>query len=61
MRSFLDKLTRVIHTILGVPNYEAYIEHFQLHHPNEQPLCRNDFYRQATDEKSSDGKIRRCC
>lgn len=61
VKSMLRDIKKTLHLILGAPSYEAYLTHFQAHHPGEQPLNEQDFFRKANDEKYGDGKIRRCC
>lgn len=60
-KSLMRSLTRAIHTILGVPCYDAYLTHFIKYHPGENPLSEKEFYRKKVDERDGDGKVRRCC
>ncbi|MVP01403.1 YbdD/YjiX family protein [Paenibacillus lutrae] len=55
-RQFLDLL-------VGVPNYETYVEHMKTSHCDRPVLSRAEFFRQAQDNRydSKDGKITRCC
>jgi len=56
-----NKMVSAFHTIVGGPNYFAYLEHFQEHHPNEAPLTEKEFYEQRLKERYEGGKINRCC
>lgn len=53
--------TTYLKDIAGVPNYERYLEHLRLHHPEQTPLTEAAFHRQANDEKYGGNGIRRCC
>ena len=46
--------------IVGIPDYERYLEHMQSHHPGEAPLSRRDFFARAIDRKYGRGGTR-CC
>lgn len=54
-----EHLDNVFGTILGMPNYEKYIEHVREFHPEKTPLSKKEFYKEYQDSK--DGKINRCC
>ncbi len=49
----------VLGTVLGMPNYEKYLEHVRTHHPEKKPMSRKEFYKAFQEGK--DGKINRCC
>jgi uncharacterized short protein YbdD (DUF466 family) len=50
-----------LEAIAGVPNYEQYVAHMNLYHPEEPILSEKEFHRQAIDERYGGGSIRRCC
>lgn len=54
-----EHIDNVLGTILGMPNYEKYVEHIKTHHPDRKPMSRKEFYKQF--QESKDGKINRCC
>lgn len=55
-RQFLDLL-------VGVPNYETYVEHMKRHHPGEPVQSREQFFREAQEARynAKGGKVSRCC
>ncbi|GIP37195.1 hypothetical protein J31TS4_04750 [Paenibacillus sp. J31TS4] len=55
-RQFLDLL-------VGLPHYETYVRHRQLHHPGEPIPTRGEFLRQCQEARydGKGGKISRCC
>lgn len=46
---------RVVRTgwlqIFGIPDYERYLDHREVHHPGEPVLSRREFFAQAIDRK----------
>ncbi|MFB0841445.1 YbdD/YjiX family protein [Paenibacillus oleatilyticus] len=55
-RQFLDLL-------VGVPNYERYVEHRKECHPGEPIQTREEFFREAQEARynAKGGKVSRCC
>lgn len=53
-----DAVSRVAGTIVGVPDYENYLQRFKAMHPGETPLSRNEFIKDRMDVKT---KQRGCC
>jgi uncharacterized short protein YbdD (DUF466 family) len=46
--------------IFGIPDYERYLDHRAMHHPDEPVLSRREFFAQAIDRKYCRGGPR-CC
>jgi uncharacterized short protein YbdD (DUF466 family) len=46
--------------LFGIPDYERYVEHMALHHPDEPLLSRRDFCARAIERKY-DRNGPRCC
>jgi uncharacterized short protein YbdD (DUF466 family) len=59
-RSRLVKLRQACRQIVGIPDYERYVEHCALHHPGEKPLSRAEFVARAIDRKYGKSGPR-CC
>jgi uncharacterized short protein YbdD (DUF466 family) len=60
LRVRVTDIARVIRRIIGVPDYERYLEHTQKCHPEQAPLTREEFARDAlTRRYSQPGN--RCC
>ena len=55
-KQFLDLL-------VGVPNYERYVEHMKLNHPEAKVKTRKEFFIEAQNAKysSEGGRVSRCC
>lgn len=49
--------------LVGVPNYEKYVEHMEQHHPNEPIKSRKEFFCEAQEARynGKGGKVSRCC
>ncbi|MFC0678875.1 YbdD/YjiX family protein [Lysobacter korlensis] len=45
---------------VGVPDYDAYVEHWRLHHPDRAPMDREAFFRERMDARYGRGRSR-CC
>ena len=48
--------------MVGVPDYDTYVQHMRLTHPEQTPMTYEDFYRERV-EASDGGKngSSRCC
>lgn len=57
----IQRLIASIHTIIGAPNYEQYVNHMKTHHPNQPILKKGDFYQQMIDRKYNSKTANRCC
>jgi uncharacterized short protein YbdD (DUF466 family) len=44
LRSRIDKVLRVVKTIIGVPDYERYLKLQCERHPDQTPLTKDEFY-----------------
>ena len=56
----LRSAARVCRAVLGVPDYERYVEHVRTHHPGTEPLSRDEFLRRRqSDRYERPGS--RCC
>jgi uncharacterized short protein YbdD (DUF466 family) len=55
-KEFLDRL-------VGMPNYEAYVEHMKHHHKDEPIKTRKEFFCEAQEARynAKGGKVSRCC
>jgi len=46
--------------IVGIPDYERYLEHRAARHPGEDVLSRREFFARAIDRRYGHGGTR-CC
>jgi uncharacterized short protein YbdD (DUF466 family) len=63
MPSFLERLrttVSVVKRIVGVPDYDAYVEHQREHHPECEVLSQKAFIEKAWEDKYSRPGTR-CC
>ena len=48
--------------MVGVPNYDPYVEHVTRTHPDQAPMTRVDFFRNRQDARYGGGSGGfRCC
>jgi uncharacterized short protein YbdD (DUF466 family) len=49
--------------MVGMPDYDTYVEHRRLNHPDEPILSRDAFFRLRQEMRygGGDGRISRCC
>jgi uncharacterized short protein YbdD (DUF466 family) len=52
--------SKVVRRVIGVPDYEAYVEHLRCAHPDVHPLTRDEFARQRMEARYSRPGSR-CC
>jgi uncharacterized short protein YbdD (DUF466 family) len=56
----VDSLARTLRAIIGIPDYDRYVEHCRLRHPGSVPMTRNQFVKDRFDTKyNTPGN--RCC
>jgi uncharacterized short protein YbdD (DUF466 family) len=49
--------------MIGIPDYQAYLEHRRTFHPDEPPMTYEEFFRDRQDARYAVGKgrFRGCC
>ena len=48
--------------MVGVPNYDTYVEHVTRTHPDQAPMTRSEFFRNRVDARYGGGSGGfRCC
>ena len=60
LRSRIDKVLRVVKTIIGVPDYERYLKYHCERHPDAAPLTKDEFFVERWKAKYS-RPGQRCC
>jgi uncharacterized short protein YbdD (DUF466 family) len=60
LRSRIDKVMRVVKTIIGVPDYERYLKHQCERYPDVPPLSKDEFFVERLKAKYS-RPGQRCC
>lgn len=56
----LQRAGSVLRRIVGAPDYERYVRHLRVHHPQIVPLTREEFMRQRLRDRY-DRPGARCC
>ena len=51
---------RLLHRIIGAPDYEAYVAHLRSAHPGREPVSRDEFARERLESRYSRPGSR-CC
>ena len=62
-RSYSRFLTQTARLMVGLPDYDLYVLHRRMHHPDEPIMTRAEFFRERQESRygGSGGKISRCC
>ncbi len=58
--AFVDSVARTLRAIIGVPDYDRYVEHSRVHHPDCLPMTRDEFAKERFETKYSKPGTR-CC
>ncbi len=54
-------VVRAARLMVGVPDYETYVEHRRARHPGEPVMTYEEFFRERQDARYGKGKMNRCC
>ncbi len=55
-------LVRTARLMIGIPDYETYLEHRRTKHPDEPVMTYEEFFRERQDARYASGKGKfRCC
>ncbi len=62
MRIFARRVRDTLRLMIGIPDYEHYVAHVRVHHPEQEPMTYEAFFRERQDARfGGKGDIRRCC
>jgi uncharacterized short protein YbdD (DUF466 family) len=63
IRSILDFVVQTARLMVGVPDYQTYVEHQRLHHPEEPVMTYEAFFRERQNARYAvdKGRFRGCC
>ena len=53
--------TRAANLMIGLPDYEGYVAHVRRHHPERQPMSRDEFFRNRQAARYDAAGGRGCC
>ncbi len=45
--------------MIGMPDYDNYVEHMRVNHPDQTPMTYEEFFRERQDARYHGGKRRR--
>ncbi|MDZ5649284.1 YbdD/YjiX family protein [Nitrospirillum sp. BR 11828] len=57
---FAKLVARMANLMVGLPDYDSYVEHRRLNHPDQPVMSREEFFRERQEARYS-GKVGRCC
>lgn len=61
IRQVAKKVVQTCRLMVGVHDYEYYLEHMRTRHPDATPLSRNDFYRYCLEARfPGKGNVNKC-
>jgi uncharacterized short protein YbdD (DUF466 family) len=50
------------HLMVGIPDYDTYVEHRRRSHPGEPVMTREEFFRERQESRyGGSGRAFRCC
>jgi len=63
LKTMLHRLRETSRLMVGVPDYDRYVDHIRSHHPEAKAMTYEEFFleRQASRYGEGTGKISRCC
>ena len=54
-------LTQGLRLMVGVPDYDNYVQHMRLTHPEQTPMSHDEFFRERQDARYGGKNGGRCC
>jgi uncharacterized short protein YbdD (DUF466 family) len=61
----LNKLCRTLgqaaRLMVGMPDYQAYLEHMRSQHPDKPPMSYEEFFRERQQARYGGSRPGRCC
>jgi uncharacterized short protein YbdD (DUF466 family) len=62
LKHFFLRATQTLRLMVGVGDYDQYVEHVLRHHPEQEPMTRAGYFRycQTARYPTKDGNIKRC-
>jgi uncharacterized short protein YbdD (DUF466 family) len=55
------RAVQVARLSIGVPDYDTYVRHLRMHHPDRTIPSYEEFFRQRQDARYKNGGTRGCC
>lgn len=62
MLQIARRAAQTLRLMVGVGDYDGYLEHMRGHHPEQEPMSRSDYFRYCQNARypAKDGAIKRC-
>jgi len=60
LRAFARKLGQTARLAVGIPDYEGYVAHRRMHHPDQPVMSYEEFFRERLVSRYRKGSSR-CC
>ncbi len=63
VKTLFGRLQQTGRLMVGLPDYQAYVEHRKRTHPGEPIMSYEEFFRERQESRygGANGKIGRCC
>ena len=61
IKSVWQGVRRTILLMIGIPDYQQYVQHCHDHHPDGKIMTYEEFFRNRQDSRYGEGKMGRCC
>jgi len=61
MNPLFDRLRRIASMMVGMPDYDAYLQHMREHHPDATPMDRTQFFRERQESRYGGRNGGKCC
>ena len=56
-----EKVGQACRLMVGVPDYDNYVQHMRLTHPEQTPMSHDEFFRERQDARYGGKNGGRCC
>ena len=62
LRQIFRRFAQTARLMVGVGDYDGYLEHMRQRHPEQEPMNRSEYFRycQSARYPTKDGTIKRC-
>lgn len=64
LKTLKDRLVQMSRLMVGIPDYDAYVAHRFVQHPDQPIMSYEEFFRNRQDARygvNGDGSVTRCC
>jgi uncharacterized short protein YbdD (DUF466 family) len=62
-RLVCEMVARTAHLMIGIPDYQTYVDHMRTNHPGQPIMSYEEFFRERQEARYSvgRGRFRGCC